>query len=49
MEEAAGSRQQNKIVSTYSNRFESLKAQALAGGNSYIAFHSYNREYYESK
>ena len=49
MEEAAGAKQQNKIVSTYSNRFESLKAQALAGGNSYIAFHSYNREYYESK
>lgn len=49
MEEAAASRQQNKIVSTYSNRFESLKAQALAAGHSYIAFHSYNREFYESK
>jgi hypothetical protein len=49
MEEAAGSRQQNNIVNTYSNRFEMLKAQALARGNNYIAFHSYNREYYEEK
>ena len=49
MEEAAGSRQQNNIVNTYSNRFEMLKARALSQGHSYIAFHSYNREYYEEK
>ena len=49
MEEPATSREQNKIVSNYSNRFETLKAEALTKGYSYIAFHSYNREYYESK
>ena len=49
MEEAAGSGQQNKIITSYSNRFESIKEQALAAGHNYIAFHSYNRELYRDK
>ena len=48
LEEAAASGQQNNIVNNYSNKFEMIKSQALAQGHSYIAFHSYNREYYEN-
>ena len=46
-EEAAVPKKQNNIVSNYNNRFELLKTNALSEGNSYIAFHSYNRKYYE--
>lgn len=47
LEDPAKSKQQNDIVNTYSNRFEMVKNKALLQGHSYIAFHSYNREYYE--
>lgn len=46
-EEAAVPKKQNNIVSNYNNRFELLKTNALSEGHSYIAFHSYNRRYYE--
>ena len=47
LEHPAVSKQQNPIINTYNNRFQMLKLQALSQGHSYIAFHSYNREYYE--
>ena len=48
MEQAAPPKMQNNIVNTYRNTFEVIKSNALSQGNSYIAFHSYNREYYEN-
>ena len=46
MECPAQSRTQNSIVHNYDTEFENKKALALSKGHSYIAFHSYNREYY---
>lgn len=46
-EQAAAPKQQNNIVSNHNSIFESLKKRALSEGHSYIAFHSYNRKYYE--
>tara|TARA_B100000787_G_C16176693_1_gene289425 strand:+ start:827 stop:1705 length:879 start_codon:yes stop_codon:yes gene_type:complete len=46
-EQAAAPKQQNNIVSNHNSIFESLKKGALSEGHSYIAFHSYNRKYYE--
>ena len=48
-ESPSNSNQENNIVNNYNNSFHILKTKALSQGHSYIAFHSYNREYYTGK
>mgnify|MGYP001380248333 CR=1 FL=1 len=44
MEQAASPNSQNPIVKSYEFVFEQIKSKALSNNNSYIAFHSYNRD-----
>ena len=45
LELAADSRKENNIINNFS-RFENDKNEAINNGNNYIAYHSYNREYF---
>ncbi len=44
MEQEASPNSQNPIVKSYEFVFEQIKSKALSNNNSYIAFHSYNRD-----
>ena len=48
LESGASEKKQNNIVINYDTIFKNKRKIALSQGHNYIAFHSYNREYYKS-